>query len=89
MRFKLTRSLIPSLFTGLGTLKNKYDIRVKPDTKPFSLSTSRDVPIPLHAKVQAELEYIQSLNVISKVDQPTPWRGGPKEGWEGPHLCGS
>ena len=62
----------PSHFTGLGTLQNKYDIRLKPDAKPFTLSTARHVPIPLHAKVQAELEYMQSLNVISKVDQPTP-----------------
>ena len=66
----------PSLFTGLGTLQNKYDIRLKPDAKPFSLSTARHVPIPLRAKVQAELDYMQSLNVISKVDQPTPWYAG-------------
>ena len=56
----------PSFFTGLGTLQNKYDIRLKPDAKPFALSTTRHVPIPLRAKVQAELDYMQSLNVISK-----------------------
>ena len=48
----------PSLFTGLGTLQNKYYIRLKPDTKPLALSTARHVPIPLCAKMQAELEYI-------------------------------
>ena len=67
------QQMFPSLFTGLGTLQNKYNIRLKPDAKPFALSTARHVPIPLRAKVQAELEYMQSLNVISKVDQPTPW----------------
>jgi len=66
----------PSLFTGLGTLQNKYDIRLKPDAKPFSLYTARHVPIPLRDKVKAELEHMQSLNVISSIDQPTPWCTG-------------
>ena len=66
----------PSLFTGLGTLQNKYDIRLKPDAQPFALNTARHVPIPLRDKVKAELEHMQSLNVISKVDQPTPWCAG-------------
>ena len=30
----------PSLFTRLGTLQNKYDIRLKPDAKPFALYTA-------------------------------------------------
>ena len=66
----------PSLFTRLGTLQNKYDIRLKPDAKLFALYTARHVPILLNDKVKAELEQMQSFNVISKVDQPTPWCAG-------------
>ena len=66
----------PSLFTGLGILQNKYDIQLKPWCQTFALSTARHVPILLRTKVQAELDYMQSLNVISKVDQPTPWCAG-------------
>jgi len=49
----------PSLFTGLGTRQNKYDIRLKPDAKPFALYTARHVPIPLRDKVKAELEHMR------------------------------
>ena len=34
------------------------------------------VPFPLWAKVQVELNRIESLEVISPVDQPTPWCAG-------------
>ena len=49
----------PSLFTGLGTRQNKYDIKLKPDAKPFALYTARHVPIPLRDKVKAELEHMR------------------------------
>jgi len=66
----------PSLFGGLGIMANEYDIHLKPDAKPHALFTARHVPIPLREKVQAELQEMQRLGVISKVDQPTPWCAG-------------
>ena len=33
----------------------------------------RNIPLPLRAKVQAELRCMQSLGVISPVEAPTPW----------------
>eukprot|EP00118_Oscarella_pearsei_P023104 m.272463 g.272463 ORF g.272463 m.272463 type:complete len:1311 (+) comp40563_c0_seq3:40-3972(+) len=66
----------PRLFTGLGKLKEEYKIAMKDDAIPFALSTSRRVPIPLMPKVKAELERMERLKVITKVDEPTDWCSG-------------
>ena len=66
----------PSLFNGLGLMSQEYEIRLKPNAKPHALFTARHVPIPLREKVQAELQRMQSLGVITKVDHPTPWCAG-------------
>ena len=66
----------PSLFQGLGNLGEEYNIQLKPEAKPFAIFTPRHVPLPLCAKVQQELDRMESLEVISHVDQPTPWCAG-------------
>jgi len=66
-------SQYPLLFEGLGTFAQEYEIKLKPDSQPFSLSTPRNIPIPLRAKVQTELQRMESLGVISRVEEPTPW----------------
>ena len=58
----------PSLFNALGLMSHKYEI---PNAKPHALFTARCVSIPLREKVQAELQRMQSLGVITKVDRPT------------------
>ena len=46
----------PGLFTGLGKLRGPdYVIKVKPEAKPYALSTPRRVPVPLLTKVKEEL----------------------------------
>ena len=66
----------PQLFEGLGTMAGAYDIQLKADAKPQALFTARHVPIHLHAQVQAKLEWMESLGVISRVDKPTEWCAG-------------
>ena len=51
----------------------EYRIKLKPDAKPFALSSPRRVPIPLLPKVKAELTRRVDLGVISPVDEPTEW----------------
>ena len=57
-------------------MSDEYEIRLKPDAKPHALFTARHVPIPLREKVRTELQRMEDLGVISKIDQPTPWCAG-------------
>ena len=66
----------PALFRGLGTLGEPYEIKLKRNSKPVSLFDPRQVPIPLRKQVQTELDQMEALVVISKVDIPTPWCAG-------------
>ena len=61
----------PELFHGLGKTKGEYEIKLKPNAKPYSLFSARRVSIPLWDKVQAELQQMEAAGVISKVDCPT------------------
>ena len=66
----------PKVFTGLGTLGGDYTIRLKEDACPFALYTPRRVPFSLRDQVQDELSRMETLGVISKVKDPTPWCAG-------------
>ena len=47
----------PQLFTGLGTMGpgSEYTIKLKPNPKPYSLSTPRNIPLPLRDKVKEQI----------------------------------
>ncbi|KAK3107078.1 hypothetical protein FSP39_006562 [Pinctada imbricata] len=66
----------PKLFDGLGKTNWEYKISLKDNAKPYALSSPRRVPLPLMNQVKGELERMQSLGVITKVDQPTDWCAG-------------
>ena len=66
----------PLLFKGLGNLGEEYHIQLKPEANPFAIYTPRHVPLPLRDKVQKELDRMEALWLISRVDQPTPWCAG-------------
>ena len=65
----------PSVFTGFG-FGDEYSIKLKSDAKPHALFTPRQVPLQYRSKIQKELECMESLGVISKVDEPTLWCAG-------------
>ena len=65
----------PKLFQGLGNLGDPFEIKLKPGATPFSLFTPRCVPLPLR-EVAEELERMETMGVMSKVDVPTPWCAG-------------
>ena len=81
----------PKFFQGLGTLKGDYQIQLRLDAKPYALYTARNVAIPLRGKVKQELECVEELGVISKVDMPTLWCVGmvvvPKKSGDVWILC--
>ena len=64
------------LFSGLGKTDWEYTIKLKPGYIPFALSTPRRVPLPLMEKVKKELQRMQNMGVISRVDKPTNWCSG-------------
>ena len=66
----------PKLFTGLGKLEGEYTIQLDPGAKPFALSTPRRVAVPLMGAVKQELERMETLGVISKIQEPTDWCSG-------------
>ena len=66
----------PTVFKGLGTLGGEYTIQLRSDAKPFSLYSARHIPLPLRSQVKTELSRMESLGVISRVDQPTTWCAG-------------
>ena len=66
----------PSLFKGLGKLNQPYTIKLHPDATPFSQSVVRRVAIPLMQPVKEELERMEQLGVIARVEQPTDWCAG-------------
>ena len=68
--------LFPKLFQGPRKLKGEYEIKLRPDSKPFVISVPRRVAVPLMGKVHAELERMEQLGVISKVEVPTEWCAG-------------
>ena len=67
------KKLYPHLFQGLGNLGEEYEIQLKEDAMPFSLHTARNVPLPLRTKVKEELSRMESMGVISPVNEPSPW----------------
>ena len=74
----------PELFKGLGKLKDSYKIKLREEATPFALTTPRRVPIPLLPKVKDELQRMETMGVITKIDEPTEWCAGmvvvPKRG---------
>ena len=70
------KEIFPSVFTGLGNLKEPYEIKFKQDAKPFYEAALRRVPIPLHKAVTDELNEMQRTGVISKVTELTDWCAG-------------
>ncbi|XP_048252587.1 uncharacterized protein K02A2.6-like [Haliotis rufescens] len=64
--------MFPDIFQGLGCLEDKYSIQLDPEVKPV-VHAPRKVPIALHEKVQVELQRMEDLGVIMKVEEPTEW----------------
>ena len=58
----------PRLFKGLGELNCEFKDTLKLDSTPFALTTPCRIVLLLMSKVKAELECMENLGVISKVD---------------------
>lgn len=81
----------PKLCKGLGNIQRAYHIKLKPNAVPFSLKTPRRIPLPLMGKVKEELQRMEELGVIRRIEEPTEWCTGivvvPKKNSQGLRLC--
>jgi len=50
------------------TLGEEHHIKIKEGVAPYCLYAPRSVPIPLHDKVREELDKMERMGVISKVN---------------------
>jgi len=60
------------VFGGLGRLPGELHIDVDVDIKPVQ-NTRRRVPVPVLDELRVKIEDLVANNIISKVEQPTPW----------------
>ncbi|CDQ60651.1 unnamed protein product [Oncorhynchus mykiss] len=62
------KNKFPKVFSGLG--------RIEEDAVPYALTTPRQVPIPLLARVKEELGRMEEIGAVSKIKSPTDWCAG-------------
>ena len=65
------KSMSPKLFKGLGRIENEYTIKLKAGAQPHAVITARKIAHPRLPKVKKELERMEKMGVISKIETPT------------------
>ena len=66
----------PRLYGPLGLLPDKFSIKLKEGAIPFSLAVPRRLPLGLKEATEKELERMEALGVIEKVEEPREWCAG-------------
>lgn len=66
----------PKLFANLGVLPDVFKINLKDDAQPLCLNVPRRVPIGLREATRRELDRMEALGVIKKIERPTTWCSG-------------
>ena len=63
----------PEVFTGMGKMKDvKVKFHIDPEIKPV-VQPHRRIPFHMRKRVEDEIERLEKLDIIEKVDGPTPW----------------
>ena len=62
-----------SIFDGIGKLKDtQINIHIDPTVQPV-VQQHRRIPFHVRKQVEAELQRLENLDIIEKVEGPTPW----------------
>ena len=64
------------IFSGLGNLRAEYEIKLDKNAVPYALHAPRRVPLSQRDKIKQELERMESMGVIVKVEEATQWCAG-------------
>ena len=65
----------------MGKFPGKYHITVKPDAKPV-IHAPQKCPITMRMHIYAELDCLEHLGIIWKVDEPTNWVSSLAFAWK-------
>ncbi len=66
----------PDYFDWIGCFKGEDELHLKPDAKPY-IDAPRRCPIHLRDKIKSELDKMEELGIIRKIDKHTgalPWQ---------------
>ncbi len=63
----------PTVFEGLGCFGDPVHIETKEGATPYHINAPRRVAIPLVKPLEEELNRMERLGVIRRVDHPTEW----------------
>ena len=64
------------MYRGLGHLTKKIKIKLKIGVEPFSLSVPRRLPIGLREATLKEIQRMENLGEIEKVEEYREWCAG-------------
>ncbi|XP_053380789.1 uncharacterized protein K02A2.6-like [Mercenaria mercenaria] len=62
----------PDIFQGIGQLPGECQIHLREDATPV-IHPPRKVPIAIKDTLKAELDHMESQDIIAKVTEPTEW----------------
>ena len=66
----------PKIFQSLGVLGEDDRIKLEENATSNALHVPRNIPIPLRPHVKEELDRMENLGIISRVEKPTSWCTG-------------
>ena len=69
----LVEECFPKVFRGLGNLGEPYVIKLTQDAVLHAIYTPGTVALPMRPRVQEELDQMELIGVISRVEEPTQW----------------
>lgn len=71
-KYQKLKAEYQDVFQGLGCIPGKHHIVVDENVPPV-VHPCRKIPFQLHDKVKAELDRMEDMGVVTKIDEPTPW----------------
>ena len=60
------------VFKGIGLFPGEYHIKIDETVSPV-VNPPRRIPQALHSRVKDELDRMEKLEIVAKVDEPTDW----------------